>query len=152
MRHLLVRAAIAAVVLLLPTWASACSCVETDDITGSFRGSTVVVAAEAVTVSRRTSPTQRSGRDFQVPTETVEWMVVESWKGAYSVDEHFETRTAVQGGLCGRSVAEGDVLILYLYGQAPFQVSICSRTGQLKDSLKDVPVLYRLKAQDQDGT
>lgn len=152
MRHILVRAAIAAVVLLLPRWAWACSCIETDDVAGSFRGSIVVVAAEAVKVSRRTSPIQRSGRGFQVPTETVEWMVVESWKGAYSVDEHFETRTVVQGGLCGRSVAEGDVLILYLHGQAPFEVGICSRTGHLKDSLKDVPVLYRLKAHDAGGS
>lgn len=121
--------------------ALACSCVPPATVTVTYTEASVVVAAEAEAISDRTVKDERG----DLARQTVLWRVHENWKGKHKVGSTFTTRTFVDCCICGRSVAKGDVMLLYLYGKEPYKLSICGRSKLLKLSLKDVPLLYEFR-------
>jgi hypothetical protein len=135
------------VLALFPVSAAACRCSIPEDVSTSFREATVVVAAEAMTVTRARNPAIQDRPSFEADIETVVWSVHESWKGAYPAGQQLTTVTDVTCCLCGGSANKGDLVLLYLHGNEPFQLSTCSRTSPLKNALKDIPMLYKLAAE-----
>ena len=104
-----------------------------------FATSHVVVAAEARQISVTQVP--------NVPGEyrqTILWRVHESWKGPlYGRD--FTTRNRVDCPTCSLDkLKPGKLMILYLKGQEPYELSWCSHSNFLEYSLKDIPLLYEL--------
>lgn len=138
--------------LSLPQPAIACSCAEPDDVKTAFIKSGVVVAAEAIAVSKEVGTIMiTENRPYEATFEIVEWVVDERWKGPYNRNQRFKTRTVVTCCVCGRSVEIGEVLLLYLSDPEPYDISICGRTASLKHALKDVPILYRVSEQATDN-
>ena len=138
--------------VLAPQNALACSCPLGTDLQSSFDDATIVVAATAIAVSTGATTSIPRSHGREVRAQTVEWEVVETWKGQYQPKQRFTTQTIVQCCVCGYSTRQGVAYILYLYKGAPLTVSSCSRTSELVDALKDVPELYRLSKESPNGT
>jgi hypothetical protein len=145
LRYVLISTA----VLFSAQVAAADSCTQSRSIEAEFAASTIVVAAEAktVTIEFAGHPNDRSRpREVQI----VQWEVLENWKGQYKPTDWFKTRTVINDTYMGRSVTQGEAYLLYLID--PMWVSSCGRTAVLKHAVRDIPVLYRLGGGESDGT
>ena len=138
--HLLLLAAVFAARV------QACECIAAGTVHDAFVDSTVVVTAEAISVSTASARTEVGGETFDAETQTVEWNVLESWKGPYAAGQTFTTRTVIQCCLCGRAVVAGSRMLLYLHGIAPYKISTCGRTAELKEGTRDIPELKALRS------
>jgi len=127
---------------LLPVQGLACECA-TETIDDSYKSGAVVVAAEAISVSN--GPSEGAAGRIQ----TVEWMVLESWKGSYRKGQRFKTQTHVQCCTCAASFAERSAFILSLAGSEPFAARACGGARDLKYAISEIPELYRLRAAAQ---
>ena len=132
--------------LLIGFRASACECVVAGSVTDAYKHSTIVVTAEALSASTAPALTTRGGGTISADTQAVEWRVLERWKGPYSKGQKFKTRTVIQCCMCGRSVAVGSLMLLYLDGTEPYAVSTCGHTAELKESLHEIPELQALRS------
>lgn len=125
--------------------AGACSCAEPDDTKTAFVKSGVVVVAKAIAVSKEVGTLKiNDDKLYEATFKIVEWNVDERWKGPYSRNQRFKTRTVVTCCLCGRSVEIGEVLLLYLLGPEPYDISICGRTASIEHALNDVLILNKI--------
>jgi hypothetical protein len=112
-----------------------------------FAWSKVVVAAEVRTIS--VAPDPRDSTKFR---QTVLWRVHESWKGPHPYGRDFTTRTTMKCSTCRPyKLKPGRLMVLYLSGTEPYALPWCSHTNFLEYSLKDIPLLYKLKVA-QHGT
>lgn len=140
------------IALMFPQAATACSCTAPDDIVTAFVKASVVVAAEVIAVSKEKGTlTIDDNKPYEATFEIAEWSVDEKWKGPYHRNQRFKSRTVVTCCMCGRSVEVGELLLLYLSGQEPYDIKICGRTALLKYALKDIPILYQISENQTDN-
>ena len=126
--------------------AQACECVVPGTVRDAYNHSTAVIAAEAISVSTALGPVKHGNDTISAETQTVEWKVLESWKGSYAKGQTFKTSTVVQCCLCGRAVVVGGLMLLYLDGIEPYKVSTCGHTAELKEALREIPELHALQS------
>ena len=132
-------------VAALPSQALACMCRTPDSLETEFKKASVVVAAEAISITAgKTAFPMPNDPNFSMSTQIVEWEVTEAWKGSHTANKKFTTEVVDGSSLCLITVNKGDVYILYLTEEEPYTISSCSRSRLLKDALKDVPTLYKL--------
>ena len=131
---------------LLTARASACECIVSGTVSDAYEHSTVVVAAEAISTSTALGPVKHGGDTMNGETQTVQWKVLESWKGLFVKGQTFETSTVVQCCMCGRSVVAGGLMLLFLDGTEPYKVSTCGHTAELKEVLHEIPELHALQS------
>jgi hypothetical protein len=70
---------------------------------------------------------------------TVEIKVERVWKGA--INKTIVVQTSKWESDCGYSFATGKKYLIYVYGQAPFTVSRCSRTKPVESASEDLKEL-----------
>jgi hypothetical protein len=106
----------------------------------SFAASEVVAAAEVREIS--ITPSAKDPGKYR---QTILWRVHESWKGPHLNGRDFTTRTTINCPTCSAyKLKERQLMVLYLGGKEPYQLSWCSHSNRLEYSLKDVPLLYKL--------
>ena len=116
-------------IMAVQPFAHASSCIR-PPVHHSFQHSHAIVAATAIATSVR--------RVDGYSRQTVLWRVNETWKGPHYKGSTFTTRTNTPD-----PVVNGQAYLLYLTGQEPYELQICSeRGGLLQDSLQDVRDLY----------
>lgn len=121
--------------------ALACSCelhtgpIE-NQVTSAVSESEAVFLAEVVAVE-----------DFMAGFEeyqATKLKVLKSWKGPHAVDAVVRTATHSACCLCGITVKEKQVLLVYVVGKQPYKLSDCSRTELASHAAADIEILNRL--------
>jgi len=127
---------------LLPVTGSACSCLTTldlsefDAVARAFEGSDEVFSAEVETLS----PEDPGDYDEQ----TARLRVIQAWKGPHATGDRLSLFSRNDPLLmnCLRPLQRGEVLVAYRSRRTG--ISICSRSGPLRDALPDLPTLNAL--------
>jgi hypothetical protein len=128
------------VLLVCTHTAIACSCRQPRSIKEAFDTSAAVVVAEAIEVK------DQMDTKSKLETQTVTWLVWESFKGKHPENTRITTVTTTTCCVCGLAVQKNEVMLLYVNGSQPYSLSICGKTTALKAAVADIPALYRLKS------
>jgi hypothetical protein len=138
-------------ILMSPACADACSCARVP-FEERFRGASIIVAADVVSVKTRLVPQRADRTEPKVDEQTIVWRVAHTWKGPVTYDSNLTTRSRVWNGGCGLRAESGQSMVLFLpdarEGQA---LSLCSSGMPLSDAIDLVPELFRLSG-DPAGT
>lgn len=143
---LLLRVLLAlALAVAMPT-VYACSCLTgSEDLSTNVRNayahSTIVVYAEAIKV-RHSRRLRWNPIGFE-PIETVEWRVVQAWKGNRGAGDLLTSSTMTECCACGESVKVGEKQLFYLVSDQNLSVSTCS-LGRLFPAKEQIQVLEGL--------
>ena len=125
-----------------PSVSFGCSCLATrggvEGIKLAFLNADVVVQAEVIETSQRTIDSKTYGRAEQ---QIAKWKVNRSWKGENQPGSNLETRTTVTCCLCGTSVKKGDIYLLYLSGQIPYELWSCGSNKPFDKAKEEVEVI-----------
>jgi hypothetical protein len=127
----------------------ACSCALGGTAATEFQSASAVFFAKTIT-SQRAADSQ--GR----LVERAQLKVLESWKGRHRVGEIVEIRSNVGDGACGKSVINDPPWlelvdrtrkprapklsgrwVIYAYGTAPYEISLCSRSRPIEAGGED---------------
>ena len=128
---------LALVLWLIPNSASACSCGEKQDIRAALADSTMVFVGRVEELKEN---------PLKPGLQEVKLAVLRKFKGFEEVQTRFVyVYTPKEAALCGFKFSGGmDYLVFASGTPAHFKTSICSRTGLLDDSQRDVQLLMRL--------
>jgi len=134
---------VAALTILVPSVADACSCARGGSVADSFRIADVVFDGEVVAVDM---PVQLDHPfiTYLVPDKWLNWEKRVSFKvrGAYKglTTQTVVVRTGLGGGDCGIGFSEGDRWLVYAYGDPP-STGICSRSRAFPGASADLAEL-----------
>lgn len=136
------RKFLAALLALMPASGLACSCITTldlsefDAVARAFEGADEVFSAEVEALS----PEDPGDYDEQ----TARLRVIQAWKGPHATGDRLSLFSRNDPLLmnCLRPLQRGEVLVAYRSRRAG--ISICSRSGPLRDALPDLPTLNAL--------
>jgi hypothetical protein len=132
--------------------ALACQCEEPEDISTAFQHSDVVVVARSISAHTEKGTNTLAGDSISVELQDVEWVVQKYWKGPYQEGMHFHTKTVVTCCLCGKQVAAGQVMLLYLPAQSvQLEINSCGRSSPYREKMVDIAVLDTLKKNGVEG-
>lgn len=140
------RKFLAALLALMPASGLACSCIATldlsefDAVARAFESSDEVFSAEVEALS----PEDPGDYDAQ----TARLRVIQAWKGPHATGDRLSLFSRNDPFLmsCLRPLQRGEVLVAYRSRRAG--ISICSRSGLLRDALPDLPALNTLARRD----
>ena len=127
----------------------ACSCALGGTAATEFQSASAVFFAETIS-SRRVADSRGK------LVESAQLKVVESWKGPHRIGDIVEVRSKVGDGACGKSVINDppwlDLVdqarkprapklsgqwVIYAFGTAPYEISLCSRSRPIEAGGKD---------------
>jgi hypothetical protein len=122
-----------------------CSCVQER---GSVRArvlrarkdATIVVLAKVVDVKVEMGVATAYGA---MSAESAQLQVIENWKGPHGSGSVIRTTTPTSIGMCGMGLDSGATYLLYLYGEAPYDVSVCSRNAKIEEASEDISLLRK---------
>lgn len=126
----------------------ACSCmnrsgdVEHDVLVARMSASAVILAT-AIEVKNEQDNTANFG---SVAKQRVIWAVDRGWKGDFENGDRLESNTATECCSCGMKVSAGKSYLLYLHGNEPFELSICSLSTRAESAKEQIHVLDARKA------
>jgi hypothetical protein len=129
--------------MLAAPLAHACRCAQTGSIEQAYIAATAVIVAEAIKI--KTSAKAKSN----LAEQHITWRVWEAFKGTHAKDSQLITNTVTSCCMCGLSIEQGEVMLLYVNGSQPYHLSSCSKSLALKAAVADIPALYKLKKRHQ---
>ena len=139
--------------LLCPLNCRACDCISLGNleqqVAAEWNASTAVVVARVISVSTRSGllrfTTDEHEQQVPIKKQMAKWRIIRSWKGTFPVGSLTTTETTTTCCLCGQEVTIGEVRLLYLGSNRPYEVSQCSVGGRLKESESQIPLLEKLQ-------
>jgi hypothetical protein len=120
--------------------ALACSCILpsqrlSSHVKDAVKTTTVIASVEVLEVYT----------DASTDMQTANLLVIESWKGPHLSGNIIKSITLADSSSCGRSVENGEKLLVYLYNNEPYSIPNCSLTGRLESAEKQIKILNKLK-------
>lgn len=77
----------------------------------------------------------------EAPTQRAKLEVLENWKGRHQPGSVLQTTMSTRIGTCGMVVTPGEVYLLYLHNQEPYDLALSRRSARLVDASADIEIL-----------